>query len=492
MDVTNSAVWFTVSFVLISAVAIKIAKGRIMFGSSRCTMPTPPVVDGISLIRFIIMVLTKGLRATIHDRHKRMGSVFTISFFGLKLTFLVGPENLSHYFQGPDSEISHGNMLEFMLPMFGKEVGYGVDFTTRYEQIRFYSDALTRPSKLRVHVGPMIQEVEGYFAKWGQDGIIDLKHEFSMLFMLISSRCLLGKDVRNKMFDEIHTLFHELDSGMSLSSVLFPYAPIPVNRRRDRAHSKLSEIFTEIVRSRKCSNQVEEDVLQNLVDAKYKDGRSTTEEEVTGMIILLIFGGKHTSTAASTWTGAHLLSSASSLTAVVEEQKQIVKKYGDRIDYNVLLEMETLRCSIKEALRMHPPAAVDFRKVHKNFTVETKEGHKYEIPRGHTVANPILFNSNLPHIYKDPDVYDPSRFGRERQEDKVGGKFTYAAFSCGRHTCPGEAYAYMQIKVIWSHLLRNFELKLISPFPETDWRKLTPEPKGKVMASYKRRPPPIT
>lgn len=196
MDVTNSAVWFTVSFVLISAVAIKIAKGRIMFGSSRCTMPTPPVVDGISLIRFIIMVLTKGLRATIHDQHKRMGSVFTISFFGLKLTFLVGPENLSRHFQGPDSEISHGNMLEFMLPMFGKEVGYGVDFTTRYEQIRFYSDALTRPSKLRVHVGPMIQEVEGYFAKWGQDGIIDLKHEFSMLFMLISSRCLLGKDVR--------------------------------------------------------------------------------------------------------------------------------------------------------------------------------------------------------------------------------------------------------------------------------------------------------
>jgi hypothetical protein len=131
-----------------------------MFGSSRCTMPTPPVVDGISLIRFLHMLLTKGLRATIHDQHKRMGSVFTISFFGQKLTFLVGPEILSHFYQGPDSEISHGNMLDFMIPMFGKEVGYGVDFTTRYEQIRFYIDALTRPSKLRVHVGPMIQEVE--------------------------------------------------------------------------------------------------------------------------------------------------------------------------------------------------------------------------------------------------------------------------------------------------------------------------------------------
>ncbi|CAL4893601.1 unnamed protein product [Urochloa decumbens] len=486
MDVTNSAVWFTVSFVLIAAIAIKTAKGRTMLGS-RCTMPTPPVVDGISLIRLLHLLLTKGLRAMIHDQHKSMGSVFTVSFFGIKLTFLVGPEILSHFYQGAESEISHGNMLDFMVPMFGKEVGYGVDFTTRYEQIRFYSDALARPSKLRVHVDPMLQEVEDYFAKWGQDGVIDLKHELGLLLMLISSRCLLGKEVRDKMFDEIHTLFHELDNGMHISSVLFPYAPTPVNRRRDRAHSKLSQIFAEIVRSRRSSNQVEKDVLQNLIDSKYKDGRSTTEREVIGMIMLLLFGGKHNSTVAGTWTGAHLLNCARSLTAVVEEQKQLVRKYGNHVDYNVLLEMDTLHYSIKEALRMHPPAAIFFRKVHKKFTVQTKEGHEYEIPRGHTIASPILFNSNLPHIYKDPDVYDPSRFGRERQEDKIGGKFAYASFSCGRHTCVGEAYTYMQIKVVWSHLLRNFELKLISPFPETDWGKLVPEPKGKVMVGYKRR-----
>jgi len=79
MDIiTTSAVWFTMSFVLIAAIATKIAKGRTMFGP-RCTMPTtPPVVEGTSLIRFVHTLLTKGLRATIHDEHKRMGSVFTV------------------------------------------------------------------------------------------------------------------------------------------------------------------------------------------------------------------------------------------------------------------------------------------------------------------------------------------------------------------------------------------------------------------------------
>jgi len=149
--------------------------------------------------------------------------------------------------------------------------------------------------------------------------------------------------------------------------------------------------------------------------------------------------------------------------------------------------MSFLHCCIKEALRMHPPGPIFLCKVHKNFTVRTREGYEYEIPKGHTIASPLVINHNIPYIYKDLDVYDPHRFGPGREEDRVGGKFTYNAFSGGRHACPGEAYAYMQVKVIWSHLLRNFELKLVSPFPETDWLKLAPEPRGKVEVSYKRR-----
>jgi sterol 14alpha-demethylase len=73
---------------------------------------------------------------------------------------------------------------------------------------------------------------------------------------------------------------------------------------------------------------------------------------------------------------------------------------------------------------MHPPVATFTRKVHKNFTVRTKEGCEYEIPKGQTLVSPVLFNSYLPHIYKDPSVYDPDRFGPRRKEDKAGGKFS--------------------------------------------------------------------
>ncbi|KAF6995925.1 hypothetical protein CFC21_012346 [Triticum aestivum] len=333
----------------------------------------------------------------------------------------------------------------------------------------------------------MLQEVEGYFAKWGQEGIIDLKHELSQVLLLISGRCLIGKEIREKMLDEFYALFHDVENGLNLINLAFPYIPTTINRRRDRARSKLAEMLSEIVRSRMSHDQTEEDALQNLIHSKYKDGHSMTESEVTGLMVALVFVGKHTSSQSCAWTGAYLLNDIKCLVAVIEEQKQIIKKHGDQIDYGVLLEMDTLHGCIKEALRLHPTTPMLIRKAHKHFTVWTKEGNEYNIPAGHTLVSPKIFNNNIPSIYKDPRVYDPERFGSQRKEDKVGGKFSYTSFSGGRHACPGEAYAYMQIKVIWSHLIRNFELKLISHFPKTEWSKFGLEPKGKITISYKRR-----
>ncbi|KAL6654832.1 hypothetical protein ACP70R_008297 [Stipagrostis hirtigluma subsp. patula] len=489
MDMISSIMWFSVVLAFITTLIAKAAtRGRAIFHPVRSNRPpSPPVVTGTSIIGLLHTLRIRGFRAMIQDQYTKLGSVFTVSFFGQKVTFLIGPEVSGHFFQGLDSEISHGKIFEFSVPMFGKDVAFAVDVTTRNEQTRFYIDAL-KPSKLRGHVGPMLQEVENYFAQWGQQGTVDLKQELDHLLMLIASRCLLGKEVREKMFDEVFSLFQELtENSLHLTSLFFPYAPTPMTRRRDKARTRLLQIFTEIVRSRKSSNTIEVDVLQNLIDSKYKDGRPTTEAEVAGLVLVLIFSGKHTSSAASTWTGARLLSHTHCMAAAIEEQQQITKKYGDHVDYTVLLEMDFLHRCIKEALRMHPTVLTFLLKADKSFTVQTKEGREYEIPRGHTLASPLLFNNYIPWIYKDPDVYDPNRFGPGREEDKVGGKFSYTAFSGGRHACAGEAYSYMQIKVIWSYLLRNFELKLVSSFLETDWGKIALDPKGKVMVSYKRR-----
>lgn len=166
---TSVVVWFAIAIVSISTLIFKVvaARGRGAIaddpaGNNRLQPPLPPpVVTGTSVIGLLHTLVTKGFRAMVQELYTKLGSVFTVSLLGMKTTFLIGPEVLSHFYQGLESEISHGKHLEFTVPMFGNEVGYGVDIAIRMEQNRFYLDAL-KPPKLRCHVGLMLQEVEVY------------------------------------------------------------------------------------------------------------------------------------------------------------------------------------------------------------------------------------------------------------------------------------------------------------------------------------------
>ncbi|XP_006658706.1 obtusifoliol 14-alpha demethylase-like [Oryza brachyantha] len=454
--------------------------------------PPPPMAPGAPFVGVLPALLARGPLAVIRDLHAAMGSVFTVRLLHRRVTFLVGPEEASHFFRGLESEMSQDEVSRFTVPTFGPGVAFDVDYATRQEQFRFFGDTM-KPARLRTYVGLMVHEVEEYFGRWEQSGVVDLKHELEHVVTLIASRCLFGEEVRSKMLGEVPTLLRELNDSMRLVTTVFPYLPIPAHRRRDRARARLGEIFAEIVRSRRSGGGAgagHRDMLQCLIDARYKDGRATTEAEVAGMLVSALFAGQHTSSSTSTWTGARLLTHPEHLRAAVREQEELVRRQPQAaVDHRALQRMEHLHRCIKETLRLHPPSLMLLRYARRSFTVRTRDGAaEYEVPAGHTVASPMVLHNALPHVYEDAGAFDPGRFAPGREEDRAyGADHAYTAFGGGRHACVGEAFAYMQIKVIWSHLLRNFELELVSPFPETDWYVVMPGPKGKVMVRYKRR-----
>ncbi|KAL9268616.1 Sterol 14-demethylase-like protein [Drosera capensis] len=340
---------------------------------------SPPLVGG--LVRFL-----KGPMIMLREEYPKLGGVFTLNLAGYKnITFLVGPEVSAHFFKAPETDLSQQEVYRFNVPTFGPGVVFDVDYQVRQEQFRFFTEAL-RVNKLKSYVDQMVSEAEDYFSKWGESGEVDLKYELEHLIILTASRCLLGREVRDKLFDDVSALFHDLDNGMLPISVIFPYLPIPAHRRRDKARKRLSEIFAQIITSRKSAGNSENDMLQCFIDSKYKDGRPTTEAEVTGLLIAALFAGQHTSSITSTWTGAYLLKYKEYFSAVVDEQRSLMKKHGDKIDHDILSEMEVLYRCIKEALRLHPPLIMLLRYSHCDFSVTTREGKEYDIPKGHIVA----------------------------------------------------------------------------------------------------------
>lgn len=144
----------------------------------------------------------------------------------------------------------------------------------------------------------------------------------------------------------------------------------------------------------------------------------------------------------------------------------MMAEFGDELSYEALNKMEVLHNIITEVLRLHPPLIMLLRYARNAFSVTTKDGQQYVIPKGNVVAVSPWFFHRLPHIWSEPDAFDPDRWNRG--EDK-GLQFSFIGFGGGRHSCMGYNFAYLQIKAIWATILRNYDLELVDPIPQPNF-----------------------
>eukprot|EP00878_Enallax_costatus_P017147 GHUV01018003.1.p1 GENE.GHUV01018003.1~~GHUV01018003.1.p1 ORF type:complete len:188 (+),score=63.11 GHUV01018003.1:1128-1691(+) len=171
--------------------------------------------------------------------------------------------------------------------------------------------------------------------------------------------------------------------------------------------------------------------------------------------------------------------------AAVQEQQSIIAKFGGDLNMDILGEMETLHLNIQEALRMHPPLLMVMRYVKQPFSVTTSKGNTYTIPKGDICMVSPNFSHMLPTVFKHPESFEPERFMPPRDEDKKK-PYSYLGFGGGRHACIGQNFAYLQIKSIWSVLLRNFDFEMLDPVPEPDYDSMVIGPKA-ARVRYTRR-----
>lgn len=56
---------------------------------------------------------------------------------------------------------------------------------------------------------------QAYFSKWPESGEVDLKKEFANLVAKTAARTLLGREIREQLFDQVSS-FHALPVGVTL------------------------------------------------------------------------------------------------------------------------------------------------------------------------------------------------------------------------------------------------------------------------------------
>ncbi|CAK7322849.1 unnamed protein product [Dovyalis caffra] len=107
-----------------------------------------PLVGG--LMRFL-----KGPIVMLREEHQKLGSVFTMNLVNRKITFLIGPEVSTHFFNALEVDLSQQEVYQFNVPTFGHGVVFDVDYSIRQEQFRFFIASL-RVNKLKGYVDQMV------------------------------------------------------------------------------------------------------------------------------------------------------------------------------------------------------------------------------------------------------------------------------------------------------------------------------------------------
>jgi sterol 14-demethylase len=421
-----------------------------------------------------------GLMQRVRDE---CGDVGWFQLAGKKVVLLSGAEANEFFFRASDDDLDQAEAYPFMTPIFGKGVNFDASAERRKEMLH---NAALRGEQMKGHAATIENEVRRMIAGWGEGGEIDLLDFFAELTIYTSSACLIGTKFREELDCRFAHLYHELERGTDPLCYVDPYLPIESFRRRDEARKALVALVQSIMNNRIANpptDKSDRDMLDVLIAVKDDDGNPRfSADEITGMFISMMFAGHHTSSGTASWTLIELLRHPEVRARVISELDEL---YADRqsVSFHALRQIPRLENVLKETLRLHPPLIILMRVAKGEFELQ---GHP--IHDGDFVAASPAISNRIPEDFPDPEDFAPERYEEPRQEDLIN-RWTWIPFGAGRHRCVGAAFATMQIKAIFSVLLREYEFEMTQPSESyrNDHSKMVVQLAQPATVRYRRR-----
>ncbi|KAK5173444.1 Lanosterol 14-alpha-demethylase [Saxophila tyrrhenica] len=457
---------------------------------------------------------------------EKYGDVFTFILLGKKTTVCLGTKGSDFILNGKLRDVNAEEVYTpLTTPVFGKDVVYDCPNAKLMEQKKFVKFGLTT-SAFRSYVGLINNEVKSFFSKDNSNkkfasssGTVNLPPVMAELTIYTASRSLQGKEVRERFDSTFADLYHYLDMGFSPINFMLPWAPLPHNRKRDYAQKKMAETYMSIVKQRReeKAEEREEDMIWNLMNCTYKDGKPIPDHEIAHMMIALLMAGQHSSSSTITWIFLRLATRPEVQDELLQEQKDILGVNEDgsikNLAYDDLSRLPLHAQVVKETLRLHAPIHSVMRRVKQPLAVE---GTPYVIPTTHTLLAAPGVTSRTPDYFPEPMLWEPHRWDEspsekythlspahlkegvaEETEDygyglvSKGAASPYLPFGAGRHRCIGEQFAYVQLQTILAILIRDMKFFNVKgkegELVGTDYSSLFSRPLSPAVVRWERR-----
>jgi len=308
--------------------------------------------------------------------------------------------------------------------------------------------------KLENLLGIMFSEIKLQLRKISGNEIIDVFPIMNDLAFNVVAKSLFSyADKGNK----IHRL-QEITEGiqeMLIKELRQPFKKwwFVLNGSLERAKQLSKEarvILLEIIQERKDRNSAPDDLLQMLLDSRYEDGSSMTNEQLIDEILILFVAGHETTSNALTFS-----------LQLVAQDKEVQKRIREEVslfDINDILNSiqklpYTKQC-IEETLRLYPPAYFSDR-----LSLEEDECNGVKIPKNTQVLLSYYEMHRHQNYWSDPEKFDPDRFCSENKKEHSA---SYFPFGAGPRMCIGNNFAMYEMILTLAEMVKNYELEPVS------------------------------
>ncbi|PQE05656.1 cytochrome P450 protein [Rutstroemia sp. NJR-2017a BBW] len=183
-------------------------------------------------------------------------------------------------------------------------------------------------------------------------------------------------------------------------------------------------------------------------------------ERLAHEAIVVISAAAETTSRALSITMFYLLSNRQILSQLQDEIQKAMPNSSNLPSWKELEELPYLVATVKEALRISAmitsrmPLMAHTDLIYKDWTIPAMT------PTSMTIHDILLD----PNIYENPNVFDPDRWLVENPPSES----YFVPFGKGTRMCQGMRFAYTELYLVLTTLLRRYEFQLHDTFRERD------------------------
>ncbi|KAG7463099.1 hypothetical protein MATL_G00191840 [Megalops atlanticus] len=431
-SVLATAVTSVLSALLLLAVSRQLWTFRWTITRDReCKLPLPQGSMGWPLVGETFHWLFQGSSFHI-SRRAKYGNVFKTHLLGKPVIRVTGAENIRKILLGEHNLVCT-QWPQSTRIILGPNTLVNSIGDLHKQKRKILAKVFSRGA-LETYIPRLQDVVKSEIAKWcSEPGSVNVYTAAKSLTFRIAVRVLLGLTMEEDRIIYLSRIFEELMSNLFSLPIDVPLSGLRKGiKARDVLHACMEKIIEEKLQMQQSEGY--KDAFDYMLSSAKENGYELSIQELKESAVELIFAAHSTTASASTSLIMQLLRHP----AVCEKARLELQAQG-RDTY----------------------LSGGYRTVLKTFELDG-----YQIPKGWSVMYSIRDTHETAAVFQSPDLFDPDRFGDERDESKTG-RFNYVPFGGGIRSCIGRELAQIILKTLAIELLATTECELATEtFPK--------------------------